>query len=225
VTFLKLYSSQHLSTYRHFALTSWINFLEFQNVRLKIQLFLRSFFPEWFSATDPLSLSAISDSEDSSPTSLSFFHVVNKLSKFIRHLDISSSSSANIHTFPNPNGLLAKVVDALPALQSLDISGTNLAGTGVAEIEGSTGIPGLNARKGRPLEYLGLYNTHHDACGRDSIPAKNIAGDKDEHQILNAARAFIDRHEVLEKVLNDLFHVFRSELGVENRFFILSLYY
>src|SRR5581483_1340739 len=65
----------------------------------------------------------------------------------------------------------------------------------------------------RPLEYLGLYGTAHDASRRHFLPAKIIGGDKDENQIINAARVFIDRQEVMEKILNDLFHLFRTEEG------------
>lgn len=43
--------------------------------------------------------------------------------------------------------------------------------------------------------------------------AKVIGGDKDELQIISAARVFIDRQEVLERILNDLFHLFRTEEG------------
>ena len=74
-------------------------------------------------------------------------------------------------------------------------------------------IPGLNSRIHCPLEFLGLYNTHHDASHRHHIPAKRIAGDRDESQILTACQAYLARHEILEKVLNDLFHLFRGEKG------------
>ena len=38
-----------------------------------------------------------------------------------------------------------------------------------------------------------------------------ISGDADEEQILTAATAYIDRPDVLQKVLNDLYHLFRFE--------------
>ncbi|KAG8291840.1 regulation of ligase activity protein [Homalodisca vitripennis] len=38
-----------------------------------------------------------------------------------------------------------------------------------------------------------------------------ISGDANEKQILNAATAYIDRSEVLQRVLNDLYHLFRYD--------------
>lgn len=35
-------------------------------------------------------------------------------------------------------------------------------------------IPGLRSRVNNPLEFLGLYNTLHDACHRNHIPAKVV---------------------------------------------------
>lgn len=74
-----------------------------------------------------------------------------------------------------------------------------------------TDIPGLRSRVGNPFEFLGLYGTFHEACRRYDIPAKRISGDANEQQTLNAAVAYIDRPEVLQKVLNDLYHLFRYE--------------
>lgn len=145
--------------------------------------------------------------------------------KKLRHLDISQSNEKH-GTFLNENQTLAHVVESLPLLSSLDISGTNLAGTGVAEHSPAskthsktgyestapqTDIPGLSSRVNNPLDFLGLYATHHGACHRHDIPAKKISGDANEDQILTAAAAYIDRPEVLQKVLNDLYHLFRYE--------------
>lgn len=38
-----------------------------------------------------------------------------------------------------------------------------------------------------------------------------IAGNANEEQILIAALAYIDRNDMLQKVLNELFHLFRFE--------------
>ncbi|XP_046386506.1 protein zer-1 homolog [Ischnura elegans] len=147
------------------------------------------------------------------------------LLKKLRHLDISQSNEKH-GTFMNENQTLALLVESLPMLSSLDISGTNLAGTGVAEhspapktqpkngyenVAPQTDIPGLSSRVDNPLDFLGLYATHHGACHRHDIPAKKISGDANEDQILTAAAAYIDRPEVLQKVLNDLYHLFRYE--------------
>ena len=105
----------------------------------------------------------------------------------LRHLDISQSSDRH-GKYINPNEVLSKIVTSLPELESLDISGTNLAGTGAAvvsivnegtpdsmEMEVRCDIPGLISRVNRPLEFLGLYGTHHGACKRHDIPAKIVS--------------------------------------------------
>lgn len=65
-------------------------------------------------------------------------------------------------------------------LTHLDISGTNLAGTGVAQFGAqekvkSSDIPGLVSRANNPLQFLGLYNTAHSACRRHDIPALTVS--------------------------------------------------
>lgn len=93
----------------------------------------------------------------------------------------------------------------------LDISATNLAGTGeffgqgfncVTDFhmgimyyigneqfssESSSGnksdIPGLESRVDNPLEFLNLYNTKNNACLRQNIPAKIVILPKLLHTI------------------------------------------
>ncbi|XP_059218203.1 protein zer-1 homolog isoform X1 [Stomoxys calcitrans] len=134
----------------------------------------------------------------------------------LRTLDISISSSGNGHgTYDLPDQTLEMLMDNLRELTHLDISGTNLAGNGVATKESchklNTDIPGLTSRTQRPLQFLGLYHTAHWACKRHDIPAIEIAGDANEHQILTAARYYYDRPVLLTRVLNDLYHLFRFE--------------
>lgn len=142
--------------------------------------------------------------------------------KNLRHLDISQSNYKQ-GQFDNPNKILSDLVNGLPQLVSLDIGGTNLAGRGVAErpidtnIEDTnfgqlSDIPGLASRIHKPLQFLGLYGTAHGACRRHDIPAKVVAGDANEDQILIAAHVCMDnKQELLQKVLSDLYHVFRYE--------------
>ena len=103
-------------------------------------------------------------------------------SKKLRHLDISISDrnrEVDGNCYQNPSKTLAYIVDNLPCLQSLDISCTNLAGTGVAQYEYFNGvcsdIGGLFSRAERPLQFLGLYKTDHSACKRHHIPAKSVS--------------------------------------------------
>lgn len=75
---------------------------------------------------------------------------------------------------------LATIIESLPMLTHLDISGTNLAGTGVAQFKASdsirsSDIPGLVSRATNPLQFLGLYNTAHSACRRYDIPAITVS--------------------------------------------------
>ncbi|KAL4717706.1 hypothetical protein ACJJTC_000855 [Scirpophaga incertulas] len=136
----------------------------------------------------------------------------------LRHLDISHSIE-RLGKYFNPNEVLAKLVTNLPYLESLDISGTNLAGSGAAAVSNLNvsepqvrcDIPGLVSRVNRPLEFLGLYGTHHGACKRHDIPAKVISGDANEEQILTAAAAYMERPAMLTRVLNDLYYLFRYE--------------
>ncbi|XP_053676518.1 protein zer-1 homolog [Anopheles nili] len=136
--------------------------------------------------------------------------------KNLEALDLSMSRVNVDGNYLTPNKLLANLVENLPKLRHLDISGTNLAGDGVAERAGScvgssSDIPGLVSRVDRPLDFLGIYYTSHSACKWHDIPALRIAGEATEEQILVAAIAYQDRHEVLTKVLNDLYHMLRFE--------------
>lgn len=98
----------------------------------------------------------------------------------LRHLDISQSRDDR-GKYEKPNRLLATIVKSLPKLTSLDISGTNLAGRGVAEFTNESqtpfacDIPGLSSRTNNPFQFLGLYETQHDACLRHDIPAKLVS--------------------------------------------------
>ncbi|XP_067645920.1 protein zer-1 homolog isoform X1 [Eurosta solidaginis] len=135
----------------------------------------------------------------------------------LRTLDISISNSGNGHgTYDLPDQTLEMLMNNLRELTHLDISGTNLAGNGVATKESNfklrTDIPGLESRIQRPLQFLGLYHTAHSACKRHDIPAMEIAGDANEYQILTAARYYYDRPMLLTRVLNDLYHLFRFEI-------------
>ncbi|XP_076359935.1 protein zer-1 homolog isoform X1 [Tachypleus tridentatus] len=142
--------------------------------------------------------------------------------KKLRHLDISQFGE-QYSLYDDPNQVLRKIIESLPHLTSLDISGTNLAGPCVQErltpeelsLDWNTtsvplsDIPGLRKRSDNPLEFLGLYGTLHEACYRHHIPAKRISGDANEEQIFTAAQVYYDRPEYLLEILNNLADVFR----------------
>ncbi|XP_055700674.1 protein zer-1 homolog [Phlebotomus papatasi] len=143
------------------------------------------------------------------------FRILSKFKK-LHTLDLSVSNPIGYGIYKDPNVLLANLVESLPLLTHLDISGTNLAGTGVAQFEAkeklkSSDIPGLVSRANRPLQFLGLYNTAHSACRRHDIPALSISGEANEEQILTSAVVYQDRPNLLTKVLNDLYHLLRFE--------------
>lgn len=130
--------------------------------------------------------------------------------KTLRCLDISCSNDRYGHGYKHPNKQLTVIVNSLPNLTRLDISGTNLAGPR------NELIPGLVSRNAKPLEYLGLYNTANEAAYRRVIPALSVSGDATEEQILTGCEAYIDRVEFLRRTLNDLFHCFRFETNFHN---------
>ncbi|XP_077302367.1 protein zer-1 homolog [Arctopsyche grandis] len=132
----------------------------------------------------------------------------------LQHLDVSQHKESFGH-FSHPNEKLTSLVESLLHLKSLDISGTNLAGTGGAAAcdkrdSVQCDIPGLASRVNNPLNFLGLYGTAHAACCRHDIPAIKISGDANEEQILTAATLYMGRPEILTRVLNDLYHLFRN---------------
>lgn len=96
--------------------------------------------------------------------------------KNLRHLDISQSKD-DYGQYEKATQMLKTIVESLPKLTSLDISGTNLAGRGVAETstECISDIPGLSSRANNPLQFLGLYDTSHNACFRHDIPSKLVS--------------------------------------------------
>ncbi|XP_018016125.1 protein zer-1 homolog [Hyalella azteca] len=136
----------------------------------------------------------------------------------LRRLDISRSKNQNCQ-FANSDVLLEKIVENLPNLTYLDISGTNLCGTkktqpvfdGNGSLIGHTDIPALRCRVGRPLEVLGLCHTTEEACKWPNLPAIKVLGDANELQILETVEVLMPCKEQVTTALNELFHQFRYE--------------
>ncbi|CAG0881235.1 unnamed protein product [Cyprideis torosa] len=146
------------------------------------------------------------------------FSQLFSLNKNLRYLDLSCDKLAP-QTYTLADTLLFELVTQLPNLEHLDVSGTNLAGTGSFS---NTSIPppkpgepkcdivGLTPRAERPLKFLGLYGCQFDACRRLHIPAQKITGDASEEQIILAAQVYLRRKSMIAKVLNDIFDFVRS---------------
>lgn len=121
-------------------------------------------------------------------TSLILFNVwpleqeIATICKFtkLHTLDISvANTGGQTGRYSSPDSTLGFIVNSLPELTHLDISGTNLAGSGVALFTAvdkfkGTDIPGLVSRVNRPLQFLGLYHTSSAACSRHDIPAHTV---------------------------------------------------
>lgn len=122
-----------------------------------------------------------------------------KLDK-LKHLDISMTPErfSNAH-YSSPSSILKFIVQRLPDLSSLDISGTNLAHNLVLDSSGKTpeegniieitesdserieggempkcDISGLISRVDNPLDFLGLYKCDYKSNHRTRIPAKQV---------------------------------------------------
>ncbi|CAG2109375.1 unnamed protein product [Medioppia subpectinata] len=133
--------------------------------------------------------------------------VINNIVKIktLRCLDISATDEDCGHVYEEPNTQLALIVNSLPELTRLDISGTNLAG------DHCEFFPGLVLRNKTPFDFLGLYKTANEAAYRRAIPAHSVSGAATEEQILTACEAYIDRVEFLRHTLTDMFNCFRIE--------------
>ena len=124
------------------------------------------------------------------------------------------------HRYEHPNESLRHLVQSLVNLSSLDISGTNLAGTGSYDQRSEDkndqcavkcDIPGLVSRVDKPLDFLGLYKTEHEASLRAHIPAIEVSGEINEEHLLSAAKRYLHRPDVLESVLVDLYRNIRVD--------------
>lgn len=100
--------------------------------------------------------------------------------------------------------LLELIVNRLPRLCSLDISGTNLVGGK------DRYISAFETRLERPFNFLGLFHTGNDAAYRSCIPAIAVAGEANENQMLNACEAYMDRPGQLAKALSDLYNFYKT---------------
>ncbi|XP_062602137.1 protein zer-1 homolog [Saccostrea cucullata] len=127
--------------------------------------------------------------------------------KKLRHLDLSGTEE-NPCFHNNPEECMEYIVENLPKLTSLDISGTNLASFRMQAEKRDCCIPGL---EGKELEFLGLLDCPDSPCERANIPAKRVTGSHTEEQILLALRLYKDKEHLLTSALNHLFQMLRYE--------------
>ncbi|XP_052789748.1 protein zer-1 homolog [Mya arenaria] len=153
------------------------------------------------------------------------FDNLMKLRK-LRHLDISQADDANWYLpvkYRNPEKRLSRLLEAMPNLQSLDISGTNLAGELPVDFSVSHRLEpkkqeeepkqcALPGNDGRHFDFLGLLNCPGDPCQRANLPASKITGDGNEDQILLSVFVYRDKPTLLTRAFNALFNKFRFEM-------------
>lgn len=127
----------------------------------------------------------------------------------IRSLDLSKQYQESIDSYVDSGveqeqNFLHNLVKRLPRLTSLDISCTDLVG------RKDRHISAFDSRIDNPFEFLGLFHTTNDAAYRSSLPAKIIAGEANESQILNACQAYMDRPDQLSRALSDLYNLYKT---------------
>ncbi|CAF0865053.1 unnamed protein product, partial [Didymodactylos carnosus] len=173
---------------------------------------------------------------DISPVLIELYSNIICELKTLSTLDLSRSKiSVNSPTdnYKNSTLFLAKLVYSLEQLKSLDISGTNLGGEHTIRsnedereylceklnitcdkrnVESS--IPGLLLLKA-PLEFLGVLDCDQNVAMRPNLPAKKIAGEYSENQLLTAIQRYINRSEMITHVVTHLFR-FYKDTSLEN---------
>nr|BDT62819.1 MAG: zer-1-like protein [Metapenaeus joyneri majanivirus] len=169
-----------------------------------------------FMDSDPTLYPSLREFILKTPSLREFILKTPNLQKF---LDISQDKKT-CEIFKFPDQVLSKLVTSLPNLISLDISGTNLDGKGQfnnnyydtdADKIKMCDIKGLQSRVEKPLEFLGLYNTHNDACHRSHIPARVVSGTKNGEQIIAAISAYLEKPIWLQQLINKLVNFIKSK--------------
>lgn len=133
----------------------------------------------------------------------------------LKHLDISCCSQEP-KIYPNAVDLMSTLLEKLPSLTSLDISGTNLAGDrlheSVAHKLGPTTEEGsadtqrkCDSLSERQFEFLGLWNCPDLPFPWKDTPAKQFTGWENDDQILFSASVYLENEKMLTHVLNKLF--------------------
>nr|BDT62632.1 MAG: zer-1-like protein [Metapenaeus ensis nimavirus] len=133
--------------------------------------------------------------------------------KTLKVLDISRSMRRE-GMFMAPIETFFELLTRLSSLESLDLSGTNLA-EGIDRCD-------LRPCKNLPLSFIGLYDTD-GACSKSNIPALKYSGDADEIQLLTALTAFMEYPLMLCKVLMNLHKLLITQKTSSNLNLTISL--
>lgn len=126
----------------------------------------------------------------------------------LRHLDLAFIRFTEIM---NADVFLKQIINNLPHLDYLDISGMDLEASVVDP--SCLSIPGLQSRMENPLRFLGLLNCFRYKYEKYNIPAKHIAGDfncNPEH-LLRAGFTNLERWSVLCIVLRLCHNYYHQE--------------
>ncbi|XP_004084932.1 protein zer-1 homolog [Oryzias latipes] len=176
-----------------------------------VHLLGTAFLAQWKDRLASLVLYNVDLSEELIGTVLELVH--------LRHLDISQESM-RVTKFKMTRKILTAIVQRLPHLVSLDISGhIMLDNCAVPHFEEAMGRPSTEPCKSsiypfrelkRPLQFLGLYDT--TLCNVTHIPAYKVTGSKNEEQVLNAIEAYTEfRPELAHRAINQLFDIARIQ--------------
>lgn len=135
--------------------------------------------------------------------------------KNLRTLDLSKQFQETMDPYVDQSSdkeqnILHLLVKRLPRLANLDISCTELVG------RKERYISAFESRIDNPFDFLGVFHTTNDAAYRSSLPAKIIAGEANETQILNACQAYMDRPDQLFRALNDLNNLYKTMTSNES---------
>ncbi|CAF3626023.1 unnamed protein product [Rotaria socialis] len=137
--------------------------------------------------------------------------------------------------YSKPTITLAKLITSLPKLTSLDISGTNLAGSfsfdqdeelnyikkelSIDENENFTmqaSIAGLLVLKHK-LDFLGLFDVDERGSARRWLPAKKITGEHTEEMIITSLSYYMERPSMVTHIMAHLFRLY-NHYTIQNPF-------
>ncbi|KAI6214672.1 Leucine Rich Repeat family protein, protein [Aphelenchoides besseyi] len=131
----------------------------------------------------------------------------------LEHLDISQGRLQN-GIFIRPVSTLYRLVSSLRKLSYLDISNTNLCASPVTDDRPErlgnvdTDVYGLNGLH-KKLDFLSVFHCEH-VSPSTVLPAHKVCSDLSEPQLLIALETYMNRVELLQITLNELYQQYRT---------------